>query len=73
MKGRLDNPTITFDGKGAREKIKNDIQREKQNMKQILHEEWGMFKRDTTLKKPKENENSKKKNKVIIDFDEEDD
>jgi len=73
MKGQLDNPTITFDGKGAREKIKNDIQREKQNMKQILHDEWGMFKRDTTLKKSKENDNSKKKNKVLIDFDAEHD
>jgi hypothetical protein len=73
MKGKLDNPTITFDGKGAREKIKNDIQREKQNMKQILHDEWGMFKRDTTLNKPKETEVNKKKNKVLIDFDDEND
>jgi hypothetical protein len=73
MKGKLDNPTITFDGKGAREKIKNDIQREKQNMKQILHDEWGMFKRDTTLNKPKESEVNKKKNKVLIDFDDEND
>lgn len=73
MKGKLDNPTITFDGKGAREKIKNDIQREKQNMKQLLHDEWGMFKRDTTLKKSKDSETTKKKNKVIIDFDDEND
>ena len=73
MKGKLDNPAITFDGKGAREKIKNDIQREKQNMKQILHDEWGMFKRDTTLNKPKATEATKKKNKVLIDFDDEND
>lgn len=73
MKGKLDNPAITFDGKGAREKIKNDIQREKQNMKQILHDEWGMFKRDTNLNKTKENGITKKKNKVLIDFDDDND
>ncbi len=69
MKGKLDNPSITFDGKGAREKIKTDMAREKQTMKQLLHEEWGLFKRDTTLKKTKEPE-KKKKNKVLIDFEE---
>jgi hypothetical protein len=42
-------------------------------MKQILHDEWGMFKRDTTLNKPKETEVNKKKNKVLIDFDDEND
>jgi uncharacterized protein involved in outer membrane biogenesis len=71
MKGQLDNPSITFDGKGAREKIKSDMAREKQSMKQLLHDEWGLFKRDTTLKKDKEPE-TKKKNKVLIDFDEDD-
>lgn len=69
MKGNLDNPSITFDGKGAREKIKSDMAREKQSMKQLLHDEWGLFKRDTTLNKTKEPE-KKKKNKVILDFDE---
>jgi hypothetical protein len=71
MKGQLDNPSITFDGKGAREKLKSDMAREKQSMKQLLHDEWGLFKRDTTLKKDKEPE-TKKKNKVLIDFDEDD-
>jgi uncharacterized protein involved in outer membrane biogenesis len=71
MKGNLENPSIVFDGKGAREKIKTDIAREKQSMKQLLHEEFGLFKRDTTRSKVKK-EGEKKKSKVLIDFDDND-
>ena len=69
MKGPLMNPRISLDTKGVREKIKQDIQREKQTLKQILKDEFGLFKNDTTLKS-KDDEKPKKKRKVLIDFDE---
>ena len=49
-------------------KIKNDIINEKQTMKQLLKEEFGLFKKDTTVVKPQKD--PKKQNKVIISFDE---
>ncbi|MBI3521117.1 MAG: hypothetical protein HY062_17385 [Bacteroidetes bacterium] len=60
MTGPIDNPTIKYDRKGAKEKIKEDIKQEKQNLKQLLKEEFGFFKKDTTLTKkenPKANQN----------------
>ena len=60
MTGPIDNPTIKYDRKGAKEKIKEDIKQEKQNLKQILKEEFGFFKKDSTLNKketPKANQN----------------
>ena len=70
MKGPVSNPEISYDSQGARAKIKNDIVKEKQTMKQLLKEEFGLFKKDTTLEKKQVEK--KKQNKVIISFDEED-
>jgi hypothetical protein len=47
MTGPIDNPTIKYDRKGAKQKIKEDIQQEKQTIKQLLKEEFGLFKKDT--------------------------
>jgi hypothetical protein len=47
MKGNIDNPTITYDKSGAKQKIKEDIKAEKQTIKNILKEEFGLFKKDT--------------------------
>ena len=47
MTGNLDNPIIKYDKKGLKQKIKDDIKVEKQNIKQIFKEEFGLFKRDT--------------------------
>jgi hypothetical protein len=47
MTGSVDNPIIKYDRKGAKEKIKDDIKQEKQNLKQLLKEEFGFFKKDT--------------------------
>lgn len=51
MTGPADHPTIRYDRKGAKEKIKEDIRQEKQNLKSILKEEFGLFKKDTLTKK----------------------
>lgn len=59
MTGPIDNPSIKYDRKGAKEKIKQDIKQEKQNLKQLLKEEFGFFKKDSIKSKesPKANQN----------------
>lgn len=44
MKGSLDNPDISYDRKGNIEQIKDDLKQERQNLRQILNEEFGWFK-----------------------------
>jgi len=67
MKGNIDNPVITYDRKAMKEKIKEDIKNEKHNLKSILKEEFGFFKKDTSVKVNK-NEN-KAEQRFIIDND----
>jgi hypothetical protein len=57
MSGPIDNPTIKYDKKGAKEKIKQDIKQEKQTLKNILKEEFGLFKKDSTKVKESEKAN----------------
>ncbi|MES2133769.1 MAG: AsmA-like C-terminal region-containing protein [Bacteroidota bacterium] len=59
MTGPIDNPTIKYDRKGAKEKIKEDIKQEKQTIKQILKEEFGLFKKDSIKVKEEEKANQK--------------
>jgi hypothetical protein len=47
MTGNLDNPVIKYDKKGLKQKITSDIKAEKQTIRQIFKEEFGIFKRDT--------------------------
>jgi hypothetical protein len=51
MTGNIDNPNIRYDRKGAKQKIKEDIKQEKQNLKAIIREELGWNKKDSA--KPK--------------------
>lgn len=53
MKGTLEDLIVRYDKKEAIKKIGEDIKEEKQTLKQILNEEFGWFKKDTTLKKKK--------------------
>lgn len=57
MTGLMDNPTIKWDKKGAREKIREDIRQEKQTIKQLLKEEFQLFKKDTIHVKKAETSN----------------
>jgi hypothetical protein len=54
MTGTVDNPIIKYDRKGLKQKIGEDIKAEKQNLKQILKEEFGLFKKDSTITKPEQ-------------------
>jgi hypothetical protein len=53
MTGTVDDPLIKYDKLGMKDKIKNDIKQEKQNIKQLLKEEFGLFKKDTLPKNKK--------------------
>lgn len=49
MTGNISNPVIKYDSKGAIQNVKQDLKVEKQNLKGILKEEFGLFKKDSTL------------------------
>jgi len=75
MTGTVEDPVIKYDKKGAIKKIGEDLKQEKQTLKQILNEEFGWFKKDTTLNKAEDKKNKEKKEKFgdeyfIIEWDE---
>lgn len=66
MKGPVDNPKFAYDHKATGQKIKTEIANESKNLKSMLKEEFGLFKKDTvTTSKPK------KKEEMQIDWNEE--
>ena len=70
MTGTIYNPVIKYDSKSAIQNVKQDLKVEKQTLKTILKEEFGLFKKDSTLKS---NKISKEDNtKFIIKWDEAD-
>ena len=52
MKGPVDDPKIGYDRKGAGEKVRSDLAREKQTIKSMLKEEFGLFRKDTAKAPP---------------------
>ncbi|MFN3918368.1 MAG: AsmA-like C-terminal region-containing protein [Flavobacteriales bacterium] len=55
--GTVNTPLFSLDKEERQEKLKQDLQKEKQDLKAVLKQELGLFKKDTTLKyeqKPKE-------------------
>jgi hypothetical protein len=53
------------------QKFREDLKNEKQSMKQIFKEEFGLFKKDTSLIQDKKDQTKKTstKKKVLIEFD----
>ncbi len=49
MKGHIDNPKFSYDGVGLKEKMKQDVQLEKQTVKGLLKDEFGLYKSDSTV------------------------
>jgi hypothetical protein len=49
MSGTVEKPIISYDGFGVKEKIKKDMNEEKNTLKQILYEEFGIFKNDKNI------------------------
>lgn len=56
MTGTVDNPVIKFDKKGLKEKLKNDLKEEKQELRSLLKEEFGLFRKDSVQVKKKQDE-----------------
>lgn len=55
--GTVDNPLITLDKEERQEKLREDLQQDKQDLKAVLKQELGLFKKDSSLKyeeKPRE-------------------
>lgn len=48
MKGKIDDPKFSYDKKSVALKIKDDVKKDAQNIKQMLKEDFGLFKKDTT-------------------------
>lgn len=71
MTGTIDNPVIKYDSKSAIQNVKQDIRVEKQNLKSILKEEFGLFKKDSTLTK-KDDVKKEDQTKFRIDWEESD-
>jgi hypothetical protein len=71
MKGPIDDPEVKYmDAKGFIEQKREELKQEKQNLKQILRNEFGWFKKDTTLKDEEEPDpqDPTKKDKNTINF-----
>jgi hypothetical protein len=71
MKGPVNKPIISYDSRGMQQKFREDLKNEKKSMKQIFKEEFGMFKKDTSLIQDKKvpTKNTSTKKKVLIEFD----
>lgn len=63
--GTTNKPVITYDRKAMKQKIKEDIKEEKNNLKKILNEEFGWFKKDSLNNK---NDDKKQDQKFKIEF-----
>jgi uncharacterized protein involved in outer membrane biogenesis len=70
MKGTTDNPEFAMDKELAKEVRQADLQQEKQNVKALLKEELGLFKRDSNTRKYEEPE-PQKGTTVTVQWDDE--
>ncbi|PCH84987.1 MAG: hypothetical protein COB88_10855, partial [Flavobacteriales bacterium] len=59
---------IKYDKKSYVQKIGEDLKAEKQTLKAILNEEFGWFKKDTTIKKNKKKNKKNSKEKFSDDY-----
>jgi hypothetical protein len=66
LKGDKDKSKVRYDRKAAKSDRKENLKKEKKELKQILNEEFGWFKKDSTINKQPEEESDK----FSIDFEE---
>jgi hypothetical protein len=69
MKGPIENPKIAYDHKAAQDERKEKRKEEKENIKGLLNEEFGLFKSDT-LARRKDKQKAREGGKFSIKFDE---
>lgn len=68
MYGDIDNPTIEWDKQSRKETTKENMAKEKEDVKSLLKSEFGLFKNDTTVKNYVKEKNPPKE-EMIIEFD----
>ncbi len=68
IEGGKDGTKVKYDRKKVQEVIKERFKDEKKELKSVLHEEFGWFKKDSTLKETKESECETKD--FVIEWDE---
>ena len=69
IKGTPDNYKISYDSKKMKEQVKESLKQEKQEIKAILKEEFGLFKKDSTITKNKKQNQQQNKFKIVWDED----
>ncbi|MBL4625616.1 MAG: hypothetical protein JKY42_10830 [Flavobacteriales bacterium] len=70
MTGTTDRPIVKYEKNTVTETVKDEIQKEKQIVKQVFKDEFGLFGNDTTLK---ETEHPEEGLEFAIEWDEEED
>lgn len=71
IKGTTDKYKITYDSKKMKEQVKESLKKEKQEIKTILNQEFGLFKKDSlNLKQQNKQQEELKKPKFKIEWDE---
>lgn len=61
--GTTENPEFTYDTQGLKKKFKKDMKKEKTELKQLLHDEFGAYENDSTIEQKPKTEKEKKKEK----------
>jgi hypothetical protein len=67
IEGSDQDTEVRYDRRGAVQNIKDQFKEEKKELREILNEEFGLFKKDSTLKRDKEED---KDTKFILEWDE---
>ncbi|MFW6275958.1 MAG: hypothetical protein ACOC2M_04945, partial [bacterium] len=68
--GDKDETSVKYDRKKVKEVIKQRFKEEKNELKSVLHKEFGWYKKDSALKEKNENERDSKD--FVIEWDEND-
>jgi uncharacterized protein involved in outer membrane biogenesis len=70
MKGTVDNPIYAVDRELAKEMRQEAMEAEKQNVKALLKDEFGLFKKDESVGKFKEANSSSGESTITVDWEE---
>jgi len=71
ISGNVDNYKVSYDTRAAKDALKQNFSNEKKEIKSMLKDEFGLFKKDTSIKSGKKKNAGKKK--VMIEWNDEKD
>jgi hypothetical protein len=70
IKGTVDKYKITYDSKKMKEQVKQSLKKETLELKSVLNQELGLFKKDTAFINQQKKQEEVKKSKFKIEWDE---